>query len=139
MTDILQTQRLIPLHMVSEDETLGFPGHCLFRYSSALPWGITLVFRDASCMLEFTMDRGVLADGIETEDGYGDVYVRAHDDGVHITLFPAVDEPAVYCFDRDALLDFLDETWQLVEAGREGEFFQVPDDVIGAIQIAGDW
>jgi hypothetical protein len=142
MTDILHKSRRVPFQVVLDNGDRDPTRHmALFRYCTALPWGVVLVFSDPNTTVEFSMDRAVLADGCETDAGDGDVYVRAVADGVEITLNatagPADEE--TFLFDRDELLEFLDTTWKLVEVGTEGEFFEVPDDVIGAIQLAGDY
>jgi hypothetical protein len=139
MIDILKVQRLIPLFVVNTDGSFAGKDHCLFRYCSTMPWGVAMLFRDRECTVEWNIDRATLAEGIDMEAGEGDVHVLHVEDGVQITLSPNGNAPTIFLFDRDLLLEFLDSTWQLVEAGSESAFFKLPDDVIGSVETAGDY
>jgi hypothetical protein len=95
---------------------LGIPGEVLFRYSNVMPYSVRLFFPDKS----WTLFRDLLAEGIDTEAGDDHVYVRHVKRGVemHLGGFRAL-------LPRDALVDALDETWQLVEQGQESAVFDV--------------
>lgn len=150
MTDFLTAQRRVPIILVEPDGTVGSTDYCLLRYSTAMPWGTRLMFGDTYCSVEWEIARHILAEGAMDYAGDGDIHVHyvinrddypgLGGDWIEIALDACGEVPALFLFDRHELLEFLDDTWQLCEAGSEGEFFQVPDDVIGEIhKTVGGW
>lgn len=140
MTDVFKVQRLLPVWVVETDDTVNpISDQCLFRYSTAMPWIVTLLFRDRDVTVEWNVDRETIAEGCEFEADDWHTRVKHFESGVEFTLAAWVDDGDRYLFHRDDVLDFLDETWKLVEAGSEGEFFVIPDDVIGSVETAGDY
>ena len=103
------------------------------HYVSADPWAVRVAFqtggrsRDDSrdeATVEWLFARQLLTDGVRTTVGEGDVRVWPSESGRERVVNLAMASPsgsALFEIDRDALVEFLQQTYLAVPTGSEGE------------------
>lgn len=117
--DIVVVRRSLYYRPVLIDGSLGTPGKVLLRYSNAFPFAVRLLFPAKTVEI----NRQMLADGIDHEASDNDTTVKhLQSSQVEITRH---DGTLKVRMSRNALIDALAETRQLVEIGREFDVFDV--------------
>lgn len=111
-----QHRRAPGLHQV-------FAGIGYLTYRAADPYAVTLSAESRGSWIDWRIDRDTLATGVVGEDGLGDIKIWADPDcttrtWVHLHNLAGC---ALLSFARDDLLEFLEGTFEIVQAGREGE------------------
>jgi hypothetical protein len=97
------------------------------RYESADPWAVRVAFHtggDGDGIVEWMFARQLLTDGIAQACGEGDVRVwpGLHDGERVVNLAMASPSgAALFEIDRDALVEFLQQTYLAVPTGHESE------------------
>jgi hypothetical protein len=122
--DIRVTQRKLTYRKVRAG-IYSDPDDAVFRYTTEQPHAVYLFFREAW----WTFARELLVEGCVDVDGDGEggVVVRQPEDDEDMVEV-VFRSPAGYCavrFDRDELLDALDDTFELVPYGEESAAFDV--------------
>ena len=97
------------------------------RYDAIDPWAVRVAFHtggEGDGLVEWMFARQLLADGVATAVGEGDVRVWPALPGRDHVLNLAMASPsgaALFEIDRDELVEFLQETYLVVPTGSESE------------------
>ena len=96
-------------------------------YDIADPWAVRVAFHTGGAgngVVEWMFARQLLTDGVAGPVGDGDIRVWPAVHGADRVINLAMASPsgaALFELDRDALVPFLQQTYQAVPAGREGD------------------
>ena len=97
------------------------------RYESNDPWAVRVAFHtggEGDGIVEWMFARQLLTDGVAAACGEGDVRVWPSLHGTERVVNLAMASPsgsALFEIDRDALVEFLQQTYLAVPTGLEGE------------------
>ena len=97
------------------------------HYESADPWAVRVAFQtggEGDGTVEWMFARQLLTDGVRTTVGEGDVRVWPSETGRERVVNLAMASPsgsALFEIDRDALVEFLQQTYLAVPTGAEEE------------------
>jgi hypothetical protein len=112
--------------VMDDDRTLRVPSTLL--YSADHPFAVTTVFRTADGDVTWVFGRDLLDDGLIEPSGEGDVTVWPAVHGGRAVVCLALASPAgsaLLHLDAGALRAFLDESYDLVPMGEEGEHLDI--------------
>lgn len=125
----VQAQMVLRLHV---------PGSCLdvpatLRYDVDDPYAVRVRFRaDASSVIEWMLARDLLSQGLAFMSGDGDVRVWPGPDRAARVAYLELTSPsgqALFETPARELRHFLSRTYEVVPAGREGEFARLDDEL----------
>jgi hypothetical protein len=103
------------------------PVACGLRYESNDPWAVRVAFQtggEGDGIVEWMFARQLLTDGIAQACGEGDVRVWPALHGTERVVNLAMASPsgsALFEIDRDALVEFLQQTYLAVPTGHESD------------------
>ncbi len=126
MTRIASVQTELELRLVVPGGP-SLPVLAGLRYESADPWAVRVAFQtgaDGDGTVEWMFARQLLTDGVATTVGEGDVRVWPSASGGARVVNLAMASPsgsALFEIDRDALVEFLQQTYLAVPTGSEEE------------------
>jgi hypothetical protein len=91
-------------------------------YRADDPHAVSLTFRTGRDSTVWLVSRDLLADGLITVSGAGDVRVRPHNGTTAVLELQSDESQAVFHVRSAELQEFLNSTYDVVAPGRESEF-----------------
>lgn len=140
-TDIINQSRVHRAVVADLQSPAGpvIPVHTRFSYYRSDPWAVTFSFRTgAHGFVDWTMGRQLLADGLLTDVGAGDVRIGPVP-GEHRTSM-CVESPsgkALFHFDSDELHELLALTTALVPWGHEHDHVDLDTEIRALLAATG--
>lgn len=116
--------------------TPAVPVQVELRYDTRDPYAVIAAFRTGrSGWVEWVFARDLLADGLITQTGEGDVRMRPASDnpGVIVLELSSPSGHAMFEASAEELADFLDSTYDVVLPGNEHLWVDVDDALAGLI------
>lgn len=116
--------------------TPAVPVQVELRYDTRDPYAVIAAFRTGrSGWVEWVFARDLLADGLITQTGEGDVRMRPASDnpGVIVLELSSPSGHAMFEASAEELADFLDKTYDAVLPGNEHLWVDVDDAIAGLI------
>lgn len=122
MTNIATVSAALELHLVVPGSD-SLPLLAGLRYDITDPWAVSVTFDAGDSTVEWLFARQLLTDGISFATGEGDIRVwPSLTDGERLVTL-AMESPsgsAMFEIDRNALVEFLQQTYLAVPTGHEG-------------------
>ena len=105
------------------------------RYDTRDPYAVTAAFRtSAAGWVEWCYSREMLADGLLSEVGSGDIRIRPDDTNPELVIIVLSSPSGQAVFEAPAsvVVEFLDRTYDIVVPGSEHQWVSV-DDALGQL------